>query len=113
MRTTKAQVHKAQALSLPTAIVDAGSACFGTGMIYVALSRVTALSGLRLIALDKSKILCDAKTADEYKTLRAKFTPQLCKRSTIRCTLPDKYPTLQLLSTVGDLMAEYVNHSTA
>jgi len=32
---------KAQALSLPTAIVDAGSACFGTGMIDVALSRVT------------------------------------------------------------------------
>jgi len=30
-------VHKAQGLSLRTAIVDAGSTCFGTGMLCVAL----------------------------------------------------------------------------
>jgi len=63
-------VHKAQGLSLRTAIVDAGAQCFGTGMIYVALSRVTTLNGLHLIDLDKGKIKCDEKAAAEYQRLR-------------------------------------------
>ena len=44
-------VHKSQGLSLSCAIVDAGSSCFGTGMLYVALSRVTTLSGLHLLTV--------------------------------------------------------------
>jgi len=66
-------VHKAQGFSLRTAIVDAGSTCFGTGMLYVALSRVTALNGLHLVELDAGKIKCDEKAAAEYERLRQKF----------------------------------------
>jgi len=42
-------IHKCQGLSLQTAILDAGPATFGPGMIYVGLSRVTSLRGLHLI----------------------------------------------------------------
>jgi ATP-dependent exoDNAse (exonuclease V) alpha subunit len=50
-------IHKSQGLSLECAIVDAGNRCFGPGMIYVALSRVTSSAGLYLIELDKKKFL--------------------------------------------------------
>ena len=46
-------------------------------MVYVALSRVTSLDGLHLIALDKSKITCDKKALEEYNRLRRKFAPHL------------------------------------
>ena len=49
-------VHKSKGLSLKSPIVDAGSSCFGPGMIYVSLSRITSLEGLHLIGLDRSKL---------------------------------------------------------
>jgi len=67
-------IHKSQGLSLQSAIVDAGPSSFGSGMVYVALSRVTALSGLHLIALDRSRIKCDRKAIDEYNRLRRLYT---------------------------------------
>ena len=70
-------VHKCQGLSLHSAIVDAGSTCFGPGMIYVALSRVTSLSGLHLIDFRKSRIQCDKAAVEEYNRLRQLYTPQL------------------------------------
>ena len=62
-------IHKAQGLSLSSVIVDAGASIFGCGMIYVALSRVTSLSGLHLIDLDRTKIQCDKKAIQEYSRL--------------------------------------------
>jgi len=70
-------IHKAQGLSLQAAIVDAGSHCFGSGMIYVALSRVTSLAGLHLIEFDSRKVVCDSKAIDEYNRLRRQYTPHL------------------------------------
>ena len=70
-------VHKAQGLSLTTAIVDAGPATFGCGMIYVALSRVTKLNGLHLIDFDQTKILCDRNAVGEYNRLRSLYAPHL------------------------------------
>ena len=70
-------VHKSQGLSLKTAIVDAGSSCFGPGMIYVSLSRITSLEGLHVIGLDRSKIVCDRKAVEKYNRLRKKYTPHL------------------------------------
>jgi len=61
--------HKTQGLSIRTTIVDTRSTKFGPGMIYVALSRVTSLSGLHLIDLDKLKIICDPKAVDKYNRL--------------------------------------------
>jgi len=52
-------IHKSQGVSLNTTIVDADSTNFGSGMVYVALSRVTSLTGLHLIGLDRTKIVCD------------------------------------------------------
>lgn len=48
-------IHKAQGSQMDTVILDPG-AIFRPGMFYVALSRVTSLSGLRLESFDKSKI---------------------------------------------------------
>ncbi|KAK2727939.1 hypothetical protein QYM36_008421, partial [Artemia franciscana] len=41
-------IHRSQGPSLEIVIVDVGSLCFGPGMIYVALSRVTTSAGLHL-----------------------------------------------------------------
>jgi len=79
-------IHKAQGLSVKTAIVDAGSTCFGRGMVYVALSRVTTLSGLHLIELDRSKIVCDKKAVTEYNRLRQRYTPHLGNIITVQPT---------------------------
>jgi hypothetical protein len=43
-------------------------------MVYVALSRVTALNGLYLIDLDRSRIKCDKKAIEEYNRLRRLYT---------------------------------------
>ena len=70
-------IHKSQGLSLQTAIVDAGSTNFGPGMVYVALSRVTSLSGLHLVDFDRSKVACDHLAVKEYNRLRRLYTPYL------------------------------------
>jgi len=79
-------VHKAQGLSLTSAIVDAGPASFGSGMIYVALSRVTKLEGLHLIDFDKTKIVCDQSAVTEYNRLRSLYTPHLGKLEAVHAT---------------------------
>ena len=70
-------VHKAQGLSLQSAIVDIGETTFGSGMAYVALSRVKTLHGLHLIDFERSKIVCDQKSVIQYNRLRALYTPHL------------------------------------
>jgi len=70
-------IHKSQGLSLQTAIVNAGSSTFWPGMIYVALPRVTSLTGLYLVAFDRSKVACDQKAVKEYNRLRRLYAPQL------------------------------------
>ena len=77
-------VHKSQGLSLKTAIVDAGPSCFGCGMVYVALSRVTTLSGLHLVDFDRRKVVCDEKAIAEYNRLRRLYTPHLGDMQSIR-----------------------------
>ena len=67
-------IHKSQGLSLKCAIIDAGPTTFGSGMVYVALSRVTSLDGLHLIDLDRSRIKCDKKAIVEYNRLRKLYT---------------------------------------
>lgn len=70
-------VHKSQGLSLTTAIVDIGHNCFGSGMAYVALSRVTSLNGLHLVDIDRCKIIANRKALSEYNRLRMLHTPHL------------------------------------
>jgi Helicase len=70
-------IHKSQGLSLISAIVDAGKAAFGPGMIYVGLSRVTKLSGIRLVDICRGNNKCDKKTLTEYNRLRYLYLPHL------------------------------------
>lgn len=48
-------VHKAQGLSLPQVTLDLSRPCFSEGMLYVALSRVTTPSGLRILTGGRDK----------------------------------------------------------
>jgi len=70
-------IHKSQGLSLQCAIVDAGNRCFGPGMLYVALSRVTTSAGLHLVEFDKTKIYCDVDALIEYNRLRQIYRTDL------------------------------------
>ena len=49
-------IHNIQGTTKKQAVIDLGSNIFDAGMSYVALSRITELSGLALTALDPSKI---------------------------------------------------------
>jgi len=82
-------VHKAQGLSLNTAIVDAGPASFGSGMTYVALSRVTKLEGLHLVDFDKTKIVCDHNTVAEYNRLRSLYAAHIGQLDVVPATKTD------------------------
>jgi len=68
-------IHKSQRLSLQTAIVNAGFSNFGPGMTYVALLRVTSLTGLHLVVFERSKVTCDQKAVKEYNRLRRLYAP--------------------------------------
>ena len=70
-------IHKSQGLSLKTAIVDVGQNSFGSGMTYVALSRVTSLNGLHLIDIARQKIIANRTALTEYNRLRTLYTPHL------------------------------------
>ena len=80
-------IHKSQGLSLKTAIVDVGQSCFGSGMAYVALSRVTSLAGLHLVDVAREKIVANRSALEEYNRLRNLHIPHLPS-----FTIPTKKP---------------------
>jgi len=70
-------IHKSQGLSLKHAVVEAGNSVFSCGQIYVALSRVTTLSGLHLINFDPSSVKANELAIIEYNRLRSQYRPDL------------------------------------
>ncbi|CAM6100618.1 unnamed protein product [Calypogeia fissa] len=62
-------VHKCQGMTLDRVETDLSRA-FDYGMVYVALSRVKSLEGLRLIGFDPSKIKIHKKVALFYEKLK-------------------------------------------
>ena len=62
-------IHKAQGITLDEACINIGSSVFEYGQTYVALSRVSSLSGLYIKALDISKIRANPKVIEFYKRL--------------------------------------------
>lgn len=70
-------IHKSQGISLKTVVIDAGVHNLAKGQIYVALSRVTSLTGLHLINYDTFKIIADTLAILQYNSLRQKFRPDL------------------------------------
>jgi ubiquitin C-terminal hydrolase len=69
-------IHKSQGLSLPCAIIDCSEA-FASGMVYVALSRLTSLDGLHLIAFERHGVKANTSALEEYNRLRSKHRPDL------------------------------------
>ena len=105
-------IHKSQGLSLQTAIVDAGLATFGPGMIYVGLSRITTLSGLHLIDLDRGKITCDLKAIEEYNRLRKLYMPHLGELVPAGCDLPTSTECHQRPSVCTDQISTAVQNGS-
>ena len=62
-------IHKAQGLSLDTAMINIGSSIFEYGQTYVALSRLKTQEGLYIKSLDISKIKANPKVIEFYKNL--------------------------------------------
>jgi ATP-dependent DNA helicase PIF1 len=64
-------VHKSQGMTLNGAIVDFGGGAFGSGLLYVALSRVKSLDNLYLTKpISNQDILLDGKVIQTYQDLQ-------------------------------------------
>ena len=62
-------IHKAQGLSLDTALIDIGTQIFEYGQTYVALSRIRSLEGLYLHGFDYKKIKVNPIVKNFYEML--------------------------------------------
>ena len=62
-------IHKAQGVTLDSAIIDAGDNIFEYGQTYVALSRVKSLEGLYLHQFNHNKITTNPKVTDYYEQI--------------------------------------------
>jgi ATP-dependent DNA helicase PIF1 len=62
-------IHSTQGLTLDLASMDLGSSVFEYAMSYVCVSRVRDLSGLSLIAFDRTKIFANPKAVNFYRDL--------------------------------------------
>ena len=63
-------VHRAQGMTLDKVACVLGDV-FAEGQVYVALSRVTALSGLQLHDFDASKVRANGAVASFYRSMLA------------------------------------------
>ena len=63
-------IHKLQGSTKTEAVIDIGSDVFEAGMSYVALSRVTTLSGVALVEFDPSKVYANPRVLKENARLR-------------------------------------------
>ncbi|XP_041863959.1 ATP-dependent DNA helicase PIF1-like isoform X4 [Melanotaenia boesemani] len=80
-------VHKTQGLTTHAAVVSLKK-IFEAGMAYVALSRVTSLSGLYLLDLDEKKIYANPEVTAAIQTMR-------------QASVDDMMPLLPLRETVS------------
>lgn len=70
-------IHKSQGVTVRNCIVDIGDSIFTAGQVYVALSRVTSLSGLSIINLNPASIKAENSAGVEYNRLRNTYRPDL------------------------------------
>lgn len=65
-------IHKSQGMTLEGAILDFGMGAFGSGLLYVALSRVKSLKNLYLTSeLSINHIILDSKITQFYNELKS------------------------------------------
>lgn len=118
-------VHRSQGLSLDNAVLDVGNTVFSEGQAYVALSRLTTLSGLHLINLDPCKITADNLAILEYNRLREMYKPEMkpienanknevSKLVDVRWSRPKRYEDCQAPTTYEDIgTSSWVIHGLA
>ena len=88
-------IHKVQGLTLEAIVVDMKGTQFNPGQIYVALSRVKALSGLHIVNFNEQAIKKSTLVDDEMARLREKLlhtVPQM------QCLPYTSHVTLALLN---------------
>lgn len=92
-------IHKVQGMTTSLAVVSLKH-IFEPGMAYVAVSRVTSLSGLHLLDLDKNKINANPEITAALDTMRP-------------VSLEEMMPLLQIKQTVSRLdTLTIVHHNT-
>jgi len=67
-------IHKAQGLTLDSALIDIGNQIFECGQTYVALSRIKSLEGLYLKGFDYTKIKINSKVQAFYREISLRTT---------------------------------------
>ena len=70
-------IHKSQGLTLDSCVVDVGDSIFANGQTYVALSRLTSISGLYIVNLNPGSIKTNSGAIIEYNRLRNNFRQDL------------------------------------
>jgi len=79
-------IHKSQGCSLDEAVISfSGKRAPGPHMVYVALSRVTHLSGLHLLDFNASHIKVDEKVKEEMARLRTSRQIQIPRNKLLLC----------------------------
>jgi ATP-dependent DNA helicase PIF1 len=64
-------IHKSQGLTLDSAVVDCKN-IFASGQMYVALSRVRTMAGLKIVNFDKNKLIANPEVKKYYDDLEKK-----------------------------------------
>src|SRR5690606_26189885 len=106
-------IHKSQGLTFEKAIIDAGKA-FAPGQVYVALSRLTALSGLVLKSpISSTAIKTDERIGQyaETKLNLAELEDYLAKAQIvyIKSQIIKAFDCNDLLEDIDYLHKEYTN----
>lgn len=78
-------IHKSQGATMEVAEVDVGSDVFENGQIYVALSRVKSLEGLRIRSLDLNKLKVHPLAQRFYTTLENKQNMEEVESECVIC----------------------------
>ena len=98
-------IHKVQGLTLEEIVVDMKGKRFSPGQIYVALSRVKALTGLHIVNFDANAIRKSSLVDDEMSRLRTKLLQSV---QPLQCFPSTSHVTIALLNvrSIGAKLAD-------
>ena len=73
-------IHKSQGKTLNKVFLNIGHGAFAPGQIYVALSRVRSLEGIKLAkAIRESDVICDSRIKSFYQFIKKSSTADVTK----------------------------------